>query len=235
MILTYWNELEQTLTDFKGGNEVFEKIFQINRELGAPIKTILELGVYRIKEEPKSDYPGQSLKTLLILGNFYKDVEKHISLDIDDCKSTVERCKKWVKKQGLKVHNHKFVQENSVKFNVEKEFPKGIDFIFLDTNHDDTYPEKIGYENSGGAGMTYREICYYAPHITENGHLFMHDTKNYYAERKYGYNTEGAIQKFLDENEGFVFVEHNPNENGLGELIRKDSSLHQKYISLGLI
>ena len=50
--------------------------------------------------------------------------------------------------------------------------------------------------------------------------MFVHDTQNYYVPKGYGVNTEGAIRKFLDEHDGFLFKEHAPNKNGLGEIYR---------------
>ena len=213
-------EIIPTLTDFIHDQIVFWDIFEKNKNAGSPIKTVLELGVYRLLDDEGSVYPGQSTKTLMTLSDFY-NVEKFISLDIDDCNSTINNCKRWVEERGVKVNNHKFVQSNSVHFDVKSEFPNGIDFMFLDTNHDDTYPEKIGYENSGGPGMTYKEICYYAPHLTENGHLFLHDTFNFYVPEADGVNTSGAVKKFIAENPEFDFIEYNTNANGLGEIFRK--------------
>jgi hypothetical protein len=212
-----------TLTDFLGNQIVFWDAFEKNKSFNTPIKNVLELGVYRLLEQPNSDYPGQSTKTLMALSKVY-EVEKFVSLDIDDCSSTIENCKTWLRKFGNFIpSNHKFIQSNSIALDVSAEFPNGIDLIFLDTCHDDNYPERIGYPNSGGAGMTYKEICYYAHHLTENGRLFLHDTKNYYLPRAYGVNTEGAIQKFLNENPNFGFHEHDTNIHGLGQIYRKGS------------
>lgn len=224
----FTEDIVPTLTDFSKNQFVFWNAFKKNISYKTPIKNVLELGIMRIKPSVKKDLPGQSLKTLLILGSVY-NVDKHISLDIDDCRNTVEFCKKWVLARGVQPKNHKFVQSNSMDFNVLREFPAGVDLIFLDTNHDDTYPEKLGYKNSGGAGMTYKEICYYAKHLTRNGRLYLHDTKNYYVPRGYGVNTEGAVQRFLDENKNFGFYEHNTNNNGLGEIFRKDSDVAREY------
>lgn len=204
-----------TLTDFLNDQLIFWEACKNNT-----VKTVLELGVYRLPGEPNSLFPGQSTKTLMILSDYY-NFDKFISLDIDDCTSTINNCKKWCNERGVNVKNHKFVQSNSLHFDVKKEFPNGVDLIFLDTNHDDTYPEKIGYQNSGGAGMTYREICHYAKHLSKNGKMFLHDTNNYYVPRAYGMNTEGAIQRFIDENKEFGFKEHNSNVHGLGEIFRK--------------
>lgn len=217
-------EIIPTLTDFLNDQLIFWDAFEQNKKINEPIKNILELGVYRIHGEPNSKLPGQSTKTLMILSNFHP-IDKYISLDIDDCRKTIEMCKNWVEKRGCKVENHKFVQCNSINFDIKKEFPNGLDLIFLDTNHDDNYPEKIGFKNSGGAGMTHKEICYYAPHLNKNGRLFIHDTNHFYVEKKYGYNTSGAIEKFIDENPEFDFREHNSNKHGLGEIFRKDSDI----------
>lgn len=213
-----------TLTDFLGNQLVFWDAFKKNEEFGTPIKNVLELGVYRLPGEPNSNYPGQSTKTLMILGAFYK-LDKFVSLDIDDCRSTIEHCKKWCKARDIDVDVHNFVQSNSIHFNVLTEFSNGVDLIFLDTNHDDLYPEKLGYKGSGGAGMTYREICHYAPHLSENGRLFVHDTKHFYVEQAYGVNTAGAIERFIAENPNYGFYEHNTNVHGLGQIYRKGSKV----------
>jgi hypothetical protein len=211
--------INKTLTDFKGCEDVFLDIFEKSHSCGRPIKNVLEIGVYQMRN---SDLPGQSMKTLMILSDLY-GVKKYISIDIDECSSTADRCKKYVSNLGISVQNHKFVQSNSMDFDILSEFPNGVDFIFLDSSHDGDYPEsKLGYENSGGGGMTYREICFYSKHLSEYGHLVLHDTKNYYVPKEYGFNVEGAVQKFIDENKDFKFIEYDPNENGLGEIVRVD-------------
>lgn len=215
-------EIIPTLTDFLHDQIVFWDAFEQNKQLGIPIKNVLELGVYRLPGEPNSELPGQSTKTLMILSHFY-GLDKFISLDIDDCSSTINNCKKWCEKRGINVKNHQFVQSNSVHLDVKKYFPNGVDFIFLDTNHDDDYPDKIGYKGAGGAGMTFKEICYYAPHLSENGRLFLHDTKNIYVEKGYGLNTGGAVERFITENPEYGFYEHNTNIHGLGQIYRKGS------------
>lgn len=219
-----------TLTDFKNCQFVFSRAFEQNKSLGTSIKTILELGVFRLFGGEISDLPGQSTKTLMILSDYY-NVDKFVSVDIDDCTSTIDSCVSWVNKRGISVTNHKFVQCNSLDFDVQREFPNEIDFIFLDTCHDDNYPELLGYDSSVcGAGTTYKEICYYTKHLSKNGRMFIHDTNNFYVEKTYGLNTDGAIIRFLAENDNFVFHEHMPNEHGLGELIRKDSDVSKLYL-----
>lgn len=213
-------DITDTLTDFIHNQIVFWDTFEKDKIKSTPIKNVLELGVYRLIDEPNSKYPGQSTKTLFTLCDYY-NVDKFISLDIDNCLSTINNCVNWVQQRNVTIKNHKFIQSNSVHFNIESEFQNGIDLIFLDTNHDDNYPERIGYENAGGAGMTYKEICYYAPHISKNGHMFIHDTKNIYVEEGLGKNTSGAIEKFIMENPEFDFYEHNTNAHGLGEIFRK--------------
>lgn len=219
-------EIIPTLTDFLHDQLVFWEACEKNKNFGSPIKNVLELGVYRLPGEPNNNYPGQSTKTLMILNHFY-EFNNFISLDIDDCSGTINNCKKWVRQYGIEVKNHKFVQSNSVHFDAKSEFLNGIDLIFLDTNHDDNYPERIGFKNAGGAGMTYKEICHYAPHLSENGRLFLHDTKAHYVEKELGKNTDGAITKFLLENEEFGFFEHNTNIHGLGQIYRKNSLVSQ--------
>lgn len=222
-------EIVPTLTDFKENQIVFWRAFDQNRDFGTPIKNVLELGVYRLPGEPHSDFPGQSTKTLMILNHFYP-LDKFISLDIDDCTSTINNCKKWLHNRGItEVKNHSFVQQNSVEFKVEEHYPDGVDLIFLDTNHDDNYPEKIGYPDSGGAGMTYREICHYAKHLSRNGRMFLHDTHHYYVPKQKGWNTSGAIELFIEENSEFGFHEHDSNNHGLGEIYRLDSDVASLY------
>ena len=226
-----------TLTDFKGGQLVFWDVFDQNDGLNTPMKNVLELGIMTLKNGAPPNLPGQSTKTLMALCDFY-NADKHISLDIDDCMDTIQRCAGWVKSRGVVPRGHKFVKSNSMHFDVKKEFPNGVDLIFLDTNHDDNYPMKKlshrsqGHANSGGAGMTYKEICHYAPHLTKNGRLFLHDTMNFYVPKGYGVNTAGAIEKFLDTHSGYAFKEHRPNNNGLGELYRKDSDVAKLYKAL---
>ncbi len=220
-----------TLTDFLHNQMVFWEAFKQNESVGSPIKKVMELGVYRIHGEPHSLLPGQSTKTLMALGDYY-NVDKFISLDIDDCSSTIELCRKWLEQCGGKLSNHQFVQCNSMHFDVYGSFPNGIDCLFLDTNHDDLYPEKIGFPGSGGAGMTYKEICFYAKHLSPNGRLFLHDTFNDYVETnlELGYNTNGAVYRFIKENnDEFAFYEHNTNRNGLGEIYRKNSAIAKFY------
>jgi hypothetical protein len=146
-----------------------------------------------------------------------------ISLDIDPmAAATVERCRSFVKECGYEFDNHFFEVQDSLTYETDEQF----DFIFLDTNHDDNYPERIGVgtKESGGAGTTYKELCKYAELLTPSGRLFIHDTKNFYVPRGYGVNTEGAIKRFLDENpDDFKFREHNTNTNGLGEIVRADN------------
>lgn len=222
-LLRLMRDVVPTLTDLRGGEHVFWRAFADYK-----IATVLELGVYRLYDSIPTDLPGQSTKVLIALCDAY-GAEKLVSLDIDDCRPTIAHCQKWCKQRGAEFINHAFIQENSIHFDVTSEFPDGVDFIFLDTNHDDNYPKKLGYEGAGGAGMTYKELCHYAPHLSRNGRMFIHDTKNYYVPKGYGVNTEGAIQKFLDENEGFALKEHSPNDNGLGELYRKDSEIAKLY------
>jgi len=224
-------DIVPTLTDMKNNQYAFWDAFKYAHENGTPIKTILELGVMRIIPGAfPPDYPGQTTKMFMALLHEY-GAEKHISLDLDkECKGTIDRCKLWMANHGLTVTNHEFVVSNSVKFDVRSHFSEGVDLILLDTNHDHDYPEKtLGFKGTGGAGMTYKEICYYAPHLSENGRLFLHDTKMYYVPRGYGVNTEGAIQRFIDENPDFEFYEHAKNNIGLGEIYRKGSNVAKQY------
>jgi hypothetical protein len=222
-----YKELPPTFTDFAGNQRAFHEAFVRNAELGTPIKDVLELGVCRINRDFMSpDVYGQSTKTLNVLCEFFNSTEL-ISIDIDEkARETVEHCKKWLKDRGWGFREHNFICSNSIEFDVKFHLPDGVDFIFLDTNHDDNYPERLGIKGeTGGAGMTYKEICYYAPHLTENGRLFMHDTMHFYHPKAYGVNTEGAVRRFLDENPGFKFREHGLNQHGLGEIVRKDSKV----------
>jgi len=230
MIKKFMKDVVPTLTDLRGGEKVFWRAFTDNSLVHCSIQNVLELGVYRLYDSIPKDFPGQSTKILIALCSFY-NADKFVSLDIDsECQKTIDHCQDWCKKRGFSFDNHKFVAENSIHFDVAAEFPDGVDLMFLDTNHDDNYPEKkLGLAGSGGTGMTYRELCYYAPHLSEHGRMFVHDTKNYYVPKGYGVNTEGAIRRFLDDNDGFVFREHAPNDNGLGELYRKGSPLDKLY------
>lgn len=238
------DDLAKTFTDFAGNQFAFADAFVRNTECGTPIRNMLELGI----NKPRGGFPlaiyGQSTKTLLVLGTmFFADTL--VSLDIDDCKVTTDFCYAWAE-EHLAPHvprvetvgslwkspHHRFVQANSLDFTPEQYFVPpgqvfaGLDLIFLDTNHDDSFPEsKLGYKNSGGAGMTYKEICHYAPFLSRNGRLFLHDTKHYYVPRGYGVNTEGAIQRFIDENKDFKFREHDTNAHGLGEIVRADADV----------
>lgn len=213
-------EILPTLTDFRNNQIVFWNRFEELKNAGTPILNVLELGVYRLPGDEESHLPGQSTKTLMALSGPY-GVRRHISLDIDDCRKTIERCKKWLAQRGFEAHNHEFVQSNSIHLDVKAHFPDGVDFIFLDTNHDDIYPETLGYKDSGGKGMTFKEISHYAPHLSAHGSLFLHDTKNFYAGKEYGVNTAGAVERFINENPDFYFTEHNTNVHGLGEIRRK--------------
>lgn len=230
-----FDKITPYLTDFRGGHNVFRDAFETNARLGCPIRTVLELGIYRISGEPKSLLPGQSTKTLMILGNHFS-VEKHVSLDIDDCRETIETCKDFLQKHcDISPLNHSFVQSSSIDFDVRANFPNGIDFCFIDTSHDDSYvANTLKIPGHDGAGMTYKEFCHYAPHLTENGRLFMHDTHSFYLPKQYGYNTEGALEKFLDDFPQFLYVEHNPNVHGLGELIRLHSKVAKEYAARGV-
>jgi hypothetical protein len=225
-----FTDLDPLLDDFKNCNYVFASAFEENEMINSPIKNALELGVYSLKRVREHEYDllGQSTKTLYILHKYFPQLTKVISLDVDDCNDTIDRCCKWIKDRGLQVPDINFLQCRSLDFEIEKHFPLGVDFIFLDTSHDDSFPEKIGYKDSGGAGMTYREISYFAPHLSRNGRLFIHDTNNYYVEKSYGNNTAGAIERFITENVGYYSLEHSPNQHGLGEIIRKDSDLYAR-------
>jgi hypothetical protein len=223
-------KMRPTFTDFAKNELVFRDAFGQNEVCGYPIKKVLELGVCRINTHVPPDFFGQSTKTLIALCAYY-GCDLLISIDIDPlAAATVERCRQFLKDcgHGHNFEKHYFVEANSLEYEVDGEF----DFIFLDTNHDDNYPERIGVagKEAGGAGTTYREICKYANVLSEGGRLFIHDTKNFYVPRGYGVNTEGAIQKFLDENpDDFKFREHNTNKNGLGEIVRADNDIWDKF------
>jgi hypothetical protein len=224
-----YEELPPNLTDFQNNQRVFHDVFVENASLGHPIKNILELGVCRMNPHFPDDYYGQSTKTLMALMLEFNST-RMISLDIDaEAEKTSDQCKRWLADRGWQVDSrHDFVCFNSIEYPV-LEFPNGCDFIFLDTNHDDDYPSRLGIQGeTGGAGMTYKEICYYADKLAPHGRMFLHDTKNFYVPRAYGVNTEGAIQRFLNENANFVFREHNTNEHGLGELVNVQADAYQK-------
>ena len=214
-------DLLPTLTDFLGDQIVFWECCIAAELMGTPIKNVLELGVYRFQGGEVSDFPGQSTKTLMILNEKYR-FDRFISLDIDDCSSTIETCKKWVGKHGIVPKNHQFIQSNSIDLDIDKYFPNGLDLVFLDSCHDDIYIQTIGYDASAcGAGMTYKEICHYAPKLSPHGKMFCHDTFHHYVPKQYGFNTDGAIERFIDENPEYYFVEHGTNIHGLGEIGRK--------------
>lgn len=214
--------LKPFLTDFAGNQYIFQEYFDKRLKMHDSVETVLELGVYQMKNNV--DLPGQSTKTLFLL-YYYYDVGRMVSLDIDDCRVTIDRCKNWFSNQldfDLDLLDHTFVQLNSLDYDTIKDFPDGIDFIFLDTCHDDDYPDRIGYKGAGGAGMTYKEICKYAPTLTENGSLFLHDTLKTYVPLTYGYNVCGAVKRFIDEQgNDFEYIEHESNQFGLGEIRRK--------------
>lgn len=217
-----YKDLTPLLTDLVNAPGVFHNTFKYSESIGHPIKTVLELGVFTSPSgQPANIIHGQSTKILLALCDFYK-VEKMISLDINNCLKTVEAARKWLEMRGSSFNNYIFIQSNSLEFDISSHFPNGIDLIFLDTNHDDNYPQRIGISgDTGGAGFTYREICYYAPHLTKHGHMFLHDTKVSYVPQQYGHNTAGAVERFIDEHKHqFQFKEHNINKYGLGEITR---------------
>lgn len=212
-----YRDIIPTLTDLANDQSAFHEAFK-----KYSIKNVLELGVYWAPGMDEVLY-GQSTKILLALCKEY-NASRMVSVDIDpNASKTIARCKRWLVERDYPLfQNHEFIVSNSIMLDVGKLFPAGADLIFLDTNHDDNYPERIGLgTNTGGAGMTYRELCHYAPFLSEQGSLFIHDTKNYYVPRAYGMNTEGAVQRFLDENPNFTFKEHGLNRHGLGELRHK--------------
>lgn len=212
-----------TLTDFAGGQHVFHAAFRRNDEVGHPVHRVLELGVCR--PQPGGGFPlkmyGQSTKTLMALSAEY-NVEEMVSLDIDECHVTTDFCFDFVAERFKAPALHAFEQIESLKYKPTEDF----DFIFLDTNHDDNFAERVlGRESAtGGAGHTYRELAHFSSFLSPFGRMFIHDTKNFYVPRAYGVNSEGAIQQFLDEHAGWIFREHSPNENGLGELVRQEAA-----------
>lgn len=216
-------DLLGTLTDFAGGQHVFHAAFRRNLDAGEPIRRVLELGVCR--PQPGGGFPlkmyGQSTKTLMALSAEY-GVTEMVSLDLDSCQITTDFCLDFVTERFKAPALHVFEQGESLKYRPTEDF----DFIFLDTNHDDNFGERVlGLESeTGGAGHTYRELVHFSSFLSPFGRMFIHDTKNYYVPRAYGVNSEGAIQQFLDEHDGWVFREHEPNSNGLGELVRKEAA-----------
>lgn len=227
-----YNGIKHTLTDLANAQYVFQTAFESNNNIGHDIKTILELGVFKI---PNSDLPGQSTKILLILSHFFPTVNKYISVDIDDCAITIDRSQKFIRDLGMNITNHKFIISSTLDFDVSAEFDNKVDLIFLDTSHDDDYPRRIGFGSEHGeAGTTYKELNIYTKHLSRNGHLFLHDTKMHYVAEQYGWNVDGGVRRFLDENDDFTFIEHNPNEHGLGEIIYKDSEIANEYLNRGI-
>ena len=102
-------------------NRKFEEfIFDKIKNLKNP--TILEFGVQR----------GYSTKRFLDLIN--KRGGKLYSIDIDDC-SKISKNKKW-----------KFIQSRDDNFKfIEKNIPKKVDVIYLDSLHEVNHVEKMIY------------------------------------------------------------------------------------------
>lgn len=210
-----------------GAQHIWLEAFKDNSELGYPIDTVLELGVYYL---PGTNLPGQSVKILQTINRLYP-FSKMISVDIDPrCAETIKECENYL---GFEFENHKFIASESLRFSppTKDTFDAWeIDFIFLDTNHDDDYPARLGFpESTCGKGYTYRELDYFTRFLARNGRMFIHDTFEKYLPDEIGVNTKGAIELFIKKHPQFVFKEHNPNKHGLGEILHRDSEIH-KYL-----
>ena len=217
--------LRKRLTNFLNCEGVLAEAFKFRSDNGLPFQTLLELGVYQPQKGQKPEYPtGQSTRSFFILHQYFP-LKKMVSLDIADCRQTISESRQWCLERGVEPPEHEFVQCSSIEYHARRNFAGGlIDFIFLDTNHDDSkYPARIGHAGAGGAGMTYKEICHLVPQLSEHGVLFIHDTNVNFVPRRVGWNTMGAVLEFLDKNPGYTFVEHNPNECGLGQLMREET------------
>ena len=220
------NKIRPYLTNFLNNEIVFKKAFEENAIIRDNIKNVLELGVHH-GENPM--YGGQSTKAFYWI---YNEIgyENLYSLDLaEECSHTIELIKEmFLAEEGAKIPPHHFIIENSIEYSPDIKF----DFIFLDTNHDSIcLPVYHGEAQHGGEGFTFQEITKYTNLLTPNGRFFLHDTKEFYADKKLGFNVEGAIVKFIRENNNWAFIEHNTNQHGLGELINIDSDVY-KYNDL---
>jgi hypothetical protein len=216
LIEIFSDELPKTLTDLARAQWVFKQVFDRTK-----IGSILEVGVCAILgggAPEKAWLYGQSTKILMMLAVQYGSTQ-YLSIDTDDCSETVKKCKEWLRDWGQDVPDyHQFVKTESLALDVGGHFPRGIDLVFLDSSHDWRGCEQ---KYKGGSGYTYKEICHFAPHVTPSGCILLHDTFNNYVPEGYGANVSGAIQRFVAENPDWIFTEHRPNGNGLGELRRK--------------
>lgn len=203
--------LRQVCSDFSDCIEIFNHIFAHYQPM-----TILEVGMGAEKRWKGPEGCGQSYRALLILCAEY-NAQKMISIDIDDCWDTVRKSQEWVRHEyGDIFERHCWDRIHSLDFDAKIYFPSGIDLLFLDSSHD----ADTDIQGAGGAGMTYREICHFAPYISTRGRIMLHDSFEYYQRRQAGNNVQGAAEKFLMENKNWYAIEHN-TKTGLLELRRK--------------
>lgn len=228
-MITKEKRILDIITPYLGGflnNEVIFKEAMIqNQEIHRPINTILELGVHTGED---INFGGQSTKALYYLYNII-GFKKLYSLDLDPfCINTIKLIQTKFLNNNLSIPKHEFISCNSIEYYPEINF----DLIFIDTNHDSsvtlTYCED---KNLCGEGFTFKEIMHYQKMLTQNGRIFLHDTRNFYVPIAYGNNVEGACVRFINENPEWAYIEHNTNKHGLGELIRKDSDIFNHLIS----
>ena len=165
-------------------NRKFEEfIFDKIKNLKNP--TILEFGVQR----------GYSTKRFLDLIN--KRGGKLYSIDIDDC-SKISKNKKW-----------KFIQSRDDNFKfIEKNIPKKVDVIYLDSLHEVKHVEKMiyhYYKILNKEGLFFIDDICWLPYVKKSWR------QNSYAERN-NYETFQSLLKifyanYKNFNLEFTFVE----------------------------
>ncbi len=165
-------------------NRKFEEfIFDKIKNMKNPV--ILEFGVQR----------GYSTKRFLDLIN--KRGGKLYSIDIDDC-SKISKNKKW-----------KFIQSRDDNFKfIEKNIPKKVDVIYLDSQHEVNHVEKMiyhYYKILNKKGFFFIDDICWLPYVKESWR------QNSYAERN-NYETFQNLLKifyanYKNFNLEFTFVE----------------------------